>query len=379
MKFSTNQSKSDTAQVESSPVTRKFLPTSYTNIKRDSISSILWVRAKVYGVPLRKSLRTKSITIAKMRADEKIAAARGSWQHKSKRPDMDGWLCKQLADLWASKMEASHLKDSTKTHRRDLLKIIRTNWSQFDGLKPHRVTHDDCEHWRQKMIKEKYSPSTINHCIEILRSIFQEAVARGICFNNPAAANGTYLTNGTMVFIPDPSKPRILPDRKTWAKILKRLRARPDRRRALWRIWMLRYTGQRPSSISAIFPKDVDLETGFITFPPIKHNKENNLVPITRRLKPVLKTLLRLHSGGDTPLVPIDNARKALATACEEAKFRRMKESDFRHFWTTDAQERGLSKIAINAMRGDRPNSTIAEEVYTHARLEHLQAEAKKL
>jgi integrase len=357
---------------------RRFLRTQFANIKRDSVSGTLHIRATVCGLPLRKSLHTKSVTIAKSRADEKLAAAHAAWQHKSKRPDVDRWRMRQLTDFWLVELTESSLKQTTKTHRRDLVKIIRANWPDFDALKPSRVTTADCESWRRRMLRADYSPSTINHCIEILRSIFAKAAGMGMVFSNPAREHYDG-QKYQMSWIKDLPKSRLLPNRVTWARILKRLRARPDRRRALWRVRMLNYSGQRPLSISHVRPSDVDLKAGVIQFPPIKHNDLWNEIPLNRQLRVVVRTLMRLHPGGNGPLVPVRNARKALATACTEAKFRRMKESDFRHCFTTDAFEKGLSDVAVTAMRGDKPGSNTARRIYTHSRLEHLVAEAAKL
>ena len=97
------------------------------------------------------------------------------------------------------------------------------------------------------------------------------------------------------------------------------------------------------------------------------------------QLIPVVKKLLKIHPGGDAPLLPIKNPRRALKTCCRLAGIGEMTGHDLRHVFTTRALESGIPVPSVAAMRGDRDNGGMLLKNYFHARLEHLKRMSKKV
>ena len=102
----------------------RFVATRYANLVRDRFSGVFHARAKVGGKLVRRSLRTKSVEVAKRALDGLLAEERA--RRNVQAPDVDGWKLGPLADLWLRKVEAEPDKAPRAVdYRRETLQMLR--------------------------------------------------------------------------------------------------------------------------------------------------------------------------------------------------------------------------------------------------------------
>lgn len=330
------------------------------------------MKAKVGGVEVKKVLDTKSLKVAKDLMDDLLK------EERAKRliapPDVDGFKFKQIANAWSALIAADpDLKPRAKEYRLETLAMIRRNCPELDGLKPQRISVADCKRFAAKL-RQKYSPSRYNGCVETLRAIFHLAIERGLMVTNPALQVDRVGVK---------QKLKTLPPEHKFREILAALDGNPSRARAALVVRFLAYCGGRPTAAGQVLPEDVDLRRNEIKLPPIKHQHEPLVIPMSKDLRAVVLQLLEKHPGHTAhrkvPLLPIKSPRRALATVCRELNLPHLTTYDLRHLFTTHLLEQGVEPAIVAALRGDRDGGAMLLKTYFHARNEKLHAVMKKV
>jgi len=131
--------------------------------------------AKVHGKLVRKSLKTKSLQIAKLKLDKLLA------DERAKCPVNDeDWRFKQLIDTYQTEIEANYLlKPRSKAYRLETVKMIRKNWPGLDAMNPRNLSEKAVQDWASRMAG-RYSPSRFNGAVAAFSGILKLGMARGI-------------------------------------------------------------------------------------------------------------------------------------------------------------------------------------------------------
>lgn len=355
----------------------RLAKTGFANLRRDRFSGVYFAHAKVRGRLVRESLKTKSRIIAKQRLDGLLKEKRALWEGKSK-PAVEHWTVKQVMTAFKAEIEASDRKPRAKQYRIETLELVHRTWPELARQKPAAVRTDDCLAWAEKL-KRGNSASRFNGAVQTLRMVFGLALHLQLIGQNPVRVLRRRESGRGIRWAEILMKGKSLPSVAELARVFRRLKARADRRQALWFVRVLKNSGQRPESVRTLLPRHVDLANNVVHWPPVKHNKESNVQPMSGRLRAVMKVLLRDHPGGREPLLPILSPRKALAHACAEAGVTVLSPGVFRHWFTTRALEAGIPVPTVAMMRGDKDGGAMLLRTYAQARMEHLRAQAKKL
>lgn len=356
---------------------KRIKSTKYANLARDTISGSYLCHAKVSGRLVRKSLKTKSVEVARIRLAKLLEAERERFVRLKVQPKVKGGdTFKAIADDWLKDIEAdSSLKPASQKYRRETLKAIRETWDGLDGLKPHTVTEAACRDWASKL-KAKYSSGRFNGCVESLRGIFKLAISRGYSASNPAMG---------VERMPVVQKAKVLPPAGKLQELLKALDDGPwSKKRAALSVRFLVFGGARPTASSQVRPRDVNLEKNEITFPPIKYQSQPLTVPMSKDLREVVEKLLEIHPikknpADDSPLLPIADPKKALARACKDVGIPRLTRYDLRHLFTTHMLESGVPVPTVAALRGDKDGGAMLLKTYFHARNEAMHKAVKEV
>ena len=226
-----------------------------------------------------------------------------------------------------------------------------------------------CKAWGDKF-KAKYSATRYNGCLQTFNAVLRLAIKGGLLAANPLAE----ITPASIK-----RRPKQLPTDAKFALLLHYLRAHPRREAALLVVQFLAFTGRRIGHAQLLRPGDVDMSRQLITWAPFKHDDKPQIVPMIKQLVPVVKKLLRIHPGGDAPLLPIKNPRRALKTCCKLAGIPAMNNHDMRHLMTTKALESGIPVPDVALLRGDLDGGKMLLTTYSHPRLDHLRSVVKRL
>lgn len=345
--------------------------TKYANLAQDADSKTFFCRAKIGGRKVCKSLKTKSVEIAKIRLAELLKGERARADRLKAEPTAkDGDRFKAVADAWALIIgDDSRLKPASKLYRLETLAAIRETWPELDDARLHTVTEAACMDWAVRL-RKKYSSGRFNGCVETLRAIFKQAILHGLLAGNPAMH---------VKRIAIKQKVKVLPPAEKIRELLTALDNGPWSQKAALSVRFLMYGGARPTASSQVMPKDVNLERNEITFPPVKYQSQPLTVPMSKEMRAVVERLLRDHPGDGSPLVPIADPKKALAAACKKIGIPKLTRYDLRHLFTTHMLESGVPVPTVAALRGDKDGGAMLLKTYFHARNEAMHKAVKEV
>ena len=358
-----------------------WIKTKYANLYRSGESDFYFVRAKVRGHQVRKSLRTKSVEVAKVKMDAFLAGERDRLYTK---PD-DSKVFVDFANEWIERAAVNPmLKPSTVQYRRDTLKLIEKSWPGVGNLRPDEFTDQSVGEWafnlRTKYTTKrggKLSPTRFNGVVQTMRSILQVMVDKKILRDNPAKGRKRN-SNVGIPAAPVPVVPPELPSIEQFKKLLEKLDSIPERKHAAQMIRFLAYSGMRIGAARLIREQHIDLARNEIVVPAIKYEQAPHRIPMIPEMRELCKKLLFDYPGAG-PIFPIADPRKALKNSCKEAGIAELTNHDMRHLFVTRCIESNIDVRTIAYFVGHRDNGALILKTYGHVRREHAQEMAAKI
>lgn len=359
----------------------RLVKTRFANLRRDRFSGTYFCWAKVCGRLVRQSLHTQSIEVAKIKLDALLESSRKQFSGVPKL-DVDEFRVEHLVTEFRALVEQDHrLKPRSKAYRLFCVDKLLQSWPELARLRTRQVTREAVEAWAQEYRRRAYSGGLFNSTVDTLRMILELAVNRGLLARNPVRVRARATGNSGGI-----EKAKVvrhlksLPTDKQFRALLKHLESAPKCEAAALRVAVLAHSGQRPENVRQLRRSDVDLERKLVHWPPIKHNANVNTQPMSADLFAVMRKLVQLHPGDDSPLVPIACAKTALRSASRALGIvPAVSEGLFRHWFTTRALEAGIPVASVAAMRGDKDGGAMLLKTYFHARIESLREQVKKL
>lgn len=353
-----NDTKNDTA--------RKFVKTAAANLYRGPLGQY-FMHAKICGNLVRKSLKTTSFEIAKVKlrklhADETERLAKV----KEHGEIGDGTFGSLAADWLKRSEEAVDIKPNTKRYRRQCLAAILKSWPELSAMRTEAVSRSQCLDWAAGY-RKKYSSTRHNGSIDILKALFEIAVERGVRLDNPA---------DKLAKAPVKQKELHLPSVKDFAAMLANMDGHGARHRASITVRFLAFTGMRITEAGLMTPDWIDGKEIRIPGAVTKNGKERR-VPIIAELEPLLKKLLSEHESG--PLLPARNPQKCLKFVCKTLGLSKLTPHDLRHLFITRCIESGVDVKTIATWVGHQDGGALILKTYAHLRNEHSVAMAAKV
>ena len=127
--------------------------------------------------------------------------------------------------------------------------------------------------------------------------------------------------------------------------------------------------GLGQAELSAIKRSDVDLVRGQIIV--YRHKTDQGFaIPIYPQARPLIEKLCE-GKAHDERLLAIDDARKALGSACRRLEFPPFSQRSFRRMFITRAIERGVDVKVIAEWQGHLDGGTLILRTYSHVRPVH--------
>lgn len=358
---------------------RRWTKTRFSNLIRYR-SGTFYAYAKVGGKKIQRSLKTKSLTIAKIRLDALLAQERGVVV--SVRLDPGKTTMQNVINAWLTQVRNDpELKPTSKLYKQDLVKAIRRTWIELDSLRPEQITQSTLETWATQF-RAKYSPTRFNGARQALQDILAFALRRGLVASNPI----DHVNRASV-----PTKARQMPSQAKFRAVLKLLESKPAgvpakllpatltrRRNALLMVKFLAYSGMRIGAARAVQVSDVDLKRNELVLPPIKYQDQPARLPMSAELRATVQELLRVHPGSG-PLLQVQNPRKALANACAEAGVPRLTNHDLRRLFITRCLECGIDVATVALWAGHKDGGSLILKTYAKIRNEHSHQMMKRL
>jgi integrase len=333
---------------------------------RKNSSGVYYALIKRGGKQIRRSLKTNDRKLATRRlAELRDKVARLDPNTGSMRLTFG-----EVANRWMDSWRA-HLRPKSIIGREGNIKQL----SYTFGAAPVRgITRVDCEAWAEKR-SPGVSASTFNQERDTLRVVLDYALREGLILDNPAK-----------VIIRRRSDKRaiVIPTRDQFAAIVATLRSLDSRcLPAADLVELLANSGMRKGEANNFRLADVDFNRGTFVVTGGEggtKNHEDRVVPLFPIMREFLERLRREGSRDpNQPLVPILDAKKALETACKLNSYPHFTHHSLRHFFVSNAIEKGVDFKTIAAWVGHKDGGLLVAKTYGHLRDTHSFEMAQRM
>lgn len=130
--------------------------------------------------------------------------------------------------------------------------------------------------------------------------------------------------------------------------------------------------------------REVDFERNNFTVSGGEVGTKNHLVRVVPLFPTLTAFLQELHQAQRCPppearLIPIESAKKAISTACAQARLPHFTHHCLRHYFVSNAIEKGVDFKTIAAWIGHKDGGLLVAKTYGHLRDTHSFEMAKRL
>ena len=334
---------------------------------RNESSGSYYAWVKKSGKQIKKSLKTKDLALAKRRLREFYGLIDQADPNRRKlRLNFD-----QVAENWLFTLKP-HLKPMSYRRRETSINALRP---YFGGVGVRSISRRNCEEWANKRAVQR-AASTFNNELGTLNNILDYAVQEGFILSNPAK---------NLRRRPSGRHELVIPTRDQFRTILKQLRNLDIR---YWHaadlLELLAYSGMRLGEAVEFRWKHIDEERGLFLVTGGEAGTKNHDVR-TVPVFPALKAFLDRRKAAigdidpDARIVSISNASKALRAVCALLGFTRFTHHSMRHFFVSNAIEKGIDFKTIAAWVGHKDGGILVAQTYGHLRDVHSMEMAQRM
>ena len=351
--------------------------TQYSNLIRYVSSGTYYARLRVKGKLIRRSLKTDTITVAKLRLADLERTERGA-ADRQKASSQGKTTFGQALTIYREQSEASHLlKPTSKKDRREILVAIVKSWPGVEALDMRRIGESDCKTWALRFGNE-YSPSRYNSALGILKAIFQVGVEAGSLYRNPASG----LKRARVRL-----KTLTLPSFEQFENFLREIKngGGRDSGNCADLVEFLAFGGFRISEAANITWADCDFEKKEIV---VRGDPETGTKNWSIRRVPMIPDMIQLlerlrsehaNESAQSAVMRVRECQKAMDRAAKVVGMVRITHHDLRHLFATLCIESGVDIPTVSRWLGHKDGGALAMKVYGHLRDQHSVAMAQKV
>lgn len=351
--------------------------THYANLIRYVPSGIYFARMRVKGKLIRKSLKTDTISVAKLRLADMEKLER---QNADSRVDVThGKLTfGEAIKIYNQRVSGDvSMKPRTKDYYQDRGAALLKSWPELGKTDIARITKSECLNWAAAFGK-KYSPSVFNNTVKILRDVFKIGIESGARYDNPAFSIKRAGLKPKKMQLPEFSK---FNDFVSAIKLSGGRFSKP----CADLVCFLAYGGFRISEAAQVQWQDCDFKELKITVagdPETRtKNGEIRQVPMIQNMMELLGRLKlqKPDAKPDDSVMLVRECQKAMDHAAKIVGIPRITHHDLRHLFATRCIESGVDIPTVSRWLGHKDGGALAMKTYGHLRNEHSQAMAQKV
>jgi integrase len=361
------------------------------NLFRSDASGIYYAIFRRDGKQIRRSLKTGDRKLAERKLNELRGKVERLTTDSARslpfaewNPENQGELVGGLAKRWLE-FASLNLKASSLDRRFRTVKVLAP---YFKGKTVASITMLDVERWAARRIKE-CSLRTFNMELETLKLVFDYGMQHGILLDNPAGKIKRRKLSATKLEIPNRDQFKAL--LAEMRKCRKLTAACSESEAAENLTEFLAYSGCRLAEAvgDPRFGKmpmtwgdvDFELKTFTVTGKGVGGGKTRTvpLFPPLERLLLKMKEALPSELSADVPIFKILSSKKAIQTACRRLGLPQYSHHTLRHFFTSNAIEKGIDFKVIAEWLGHADGGVLVARTYGHLRAEHSVRMAKRM
>jgi len=204
--------KSENTEEKSNSLWQK---TKYANLVRNTSSGKYFARFRHNGKLIWRGLDTDVLSVAAQRLPDKIKETKDEQILLASGSD-PRITFEAAAKIYIERINGSHdFKPRTKAYHQERLDAFFKSWPDVKPKAIKDITKAECIEWRNRFAQE-YSPTSFNHTLGIVRSIFEIGIEAGARRDNPAKAK-------EMKRLSETSKRLRLPEPEQFEKFVKEI------------------------------------------------------------------------------------------------------------------------------------------------------------
>jgi len=327
---------------------------------RYSSNGVYYARIKSSGKEIRRSLETT----------DRATANRELRRFKDEQREIDRSQGKlTLAELCDRFLETvRHQKAKTIERKNLIVRRIKDDWPTGKFTQVSKIKSSDVDLW---LSRYSFGPASRNLHLACAKEIFATAVRDNAISRSPAA----HLRSSKL------DKPiRTTPTLNEFKAIVREIRNQTynaDAEASADFVEFIGLAGLGQAEASALCWRDINWQAEqIITF---RHKTKSGFaIPLYPQLRPLLDKLRRKSSGSPNERVlAIDDAKKAIAGACNRLGLPAYSHRSFRRMFVTTAIEKGVDVKVIAEWQGHRDGGKLILDTYSHVNRAHANRMAR--
>jgi integrase len=356
--------------------------TKYANLVRNASSGKYFARFRSNGKLIWRGLDTDVLSVAAQRLPDKIKETKDEQVLLASGSD-PRIKFEAAAKIYMERISKSpDYKPKTKAYHQERLDAFFKSWPDAKPKAIKDFTKAECIEWRNRFATE-YSPTSFNHTLGIVRSIFEIGIEAGARRDNPAKAK-------EMKRLSETSKRLRLPEPEQFEKFVKEIEnsgsgfSKPCGEL----VQFLAFGGFRITEAKHITWGDCDFVRGKIiingepeTGLKGRHAGESREVPMIPDMRQLLERMrsARPDESQSEKVTRVSECQKAMDRAAKRVGFPRITHHDLRHLFATRCIEAGVDIPTVSRWLGHRDGGALAMRVYGHLRDQHSTEMAQKV
>jgi integrase len=350
------------------------------NLIRYEPSGIYFVRAKVRGKLVRKSLETNVLSVAKQRLGDVLDAEQKALAPKSAKIVGKMTFGQALAIFQERQKQSTEIKERTKEYNETVAERLLKTWSGLAEMDVRKITKNDCLQWRGDYGR-KYSAPFVNGTLSVLRRVLDIAIEAGVRYDNPAKAKEVRRARVRQ-------KELILPEPDQFAALVKHVRGNGSGKGGPCAdaIQFFAYAGPRLNEAKHIFGRDCNFTKGEIIIRGDAEtgtkNWEIRRVPMIPEMRSLLERLKEKRGEEvflNSPVCVVRKFNRSLKNACKKLGLHHLTHHDLRHLFATRCIESGVPIPTVAKWLGHKDGGVLAMQTYGHLRDKHSSDMALKV
>lgn len=345
------------------------------NLVRYKPSGVYFVRARIGGKLIRKSLETPVYSVAQLKLADELKKHRKLAELHTKAAGK--MTFGQAMELYKADLAAvADIKQRTRDYYQERLNALLKSWPELKKTDVRKITVDDCRAWAGRF-NDGISPTAFNNTIAVLRNIIEIAIKKGVRYGNPAME-----IKKARVTIPHLD----LPTRDQFLKFVDAIDNAGvcSCRVAADLVRFLAYGGFRKKEAAHITWGDVrfnDVGNGGEIIVRETKNGETRTVPMIPPMVELLKQLRadRPAEPPEAPVMKVKECQISMDKAAKQVGMTRITHHDLRHLFATTCIESNVDVPTVARWLGHQDGGVLAMRVYTNHRQKHSEQQARRV
>jgi integrase len=351
--------------------------TPFANLVRYEPSGRYFARIRVRGKLIRKTLKTKTLSVAKLRLADLEKHERGvSAVHAA--VEQGKLTFRDALQTYQDELKDNpRLKPNAIRYRNETVKALLKTWPELTAKDVRKITETECKAWAAKFARE-YSATLYNNTVGTLRQVLAVAIKAGAIYHNPAQTVPKARVRAKELRLPEPGQ------FAKFVTVIATAGARQSRDCASL-VRFLAYGGFRKSEAANVTWNDCDFTKGEIV---IRGDPEHGTKSGAARRVPMIPEMtallndLKAQRGAEEPAIPVmrvHECQNAMNRAAKLVGMPRITHHDLRHLFATRCIESGVDIPTVSRWLGHKDGGALAMKVYGHLRDAHSYAMAQKV